>query len=320
MSEVFKYNSEIDNKVKIAVAETLGMSVVSVSKIQEGEVNHVYKINTDKGEFIARIFSSPDWPEIKALELIDKKLTKKNILHADIIYSDKSSKYFPNGFVVDKFVGGKIGWKAIKDGNISFEDFHIRLAKVLKEVHSINFPEYGYIANGIGTSKDFFEHEINELKENLGKLKETDVLPEGISKLIEDKIRSLYNPIRKKFSPVLTHGDPSPANCIWTPNNEVVLVDWDNAMSSIWIRDLAIQTYWGSHLTYLGSLEERRTKLIDAFIRGHRDMGLTQKEVEDAEKIIHIIYSVSLLPYYYLKQQNMDAYAQARNRLMRDLG
>lgn len=316
----FRYNEAIDEKIVTAVQEALDMPVTSAEKIAEGEVNHVYKITTEQGVYIARVFPSGTWPEDGALQFVDTQLQEHSIPCAKIVYYTRDAKHFPHGFMVQEYISGKIGWQAIKDGDVSFEDFHTKLGALLRKVHGISIEKYGYIANGTGTEDDFIEHLIrNEVKNQFAKFNWSGMFPSDIIEKVEVRVKQLLEPYRGTFHPVLTHGDATPSNAIWLDSQEPVLIDWDNALSSIWMRDFMFLTYWGAHMTDFGSLKERREKIMHSLLKGYGPVEYTEREILDIERALHIVLSVMLLPYYFNEQKNMEAFEKAKKRLLDDL-
>ena len=95
----FRYRKSIDRRVKPAVEKVLGLRVLSVSKVKSGEVNHVYKVETNKRTVLVRVFRYETWPEDGKLQWTEKQFVKYHIPHAKLLFYSRNSRWFPNGFM-----------------------------------------------------------------------------------------------------------------------------------------------------------------------------------------------------------------------------
>jgi len=65
---------EIDARVPQAVESALGVKVLSAEWIKLGIINRVYRVETDGGRFVVKVFRSRMWPEEGKLEWLEKQL------------------------------------------------------------------------------------------------------------------------------------------------------------------------------------------------------------------------------------------------------
>ena len=137
MPDIFPYNKSIDKKIKVAVAKVLDTKVLSAHKIKSGEINHVYKVSTSKGFFVARVFRYDDWPENGKLEWIEKQLGRLKVPHAKMVYYSKSKTFFPNGFMISEYVEGVDGTSAVKKGIITEYELYYKFGELSRKIHKI---------------------------------------------------------------------------------------------------------------------------------------------------------------------------------------
>jgi Ser/Thr protein kinase RdoA (MazF antagonist) len=314
---IFHYSQEIDTHIQTTVQEILNSQVISSAKINQGEVNHVYKITTEGAVVIARIFRRPHWPENGKLPWIEEQLSRHNIPHAKTIYYSRESTYFPYGLMISEYIEGKNGIDAIYEGTISFEKFHEQLAQLLKKIHKIEIKKFGQVTQGEGQYDDYIEYRVSKLPSRLNQISDDKDFDHTTTQRVEEVIRKNLQPLQNKLKPVLVHGDPTPDNTIYSSNGQIILIDWDGALSDIWVWDHAWMTYWGSHLSKFGDIEERRQKMRESFIKGYGENDFTADELKRIEKTLHILQAIDLLPYYYQDNKNPEAYNKTKNKLQK---
>lgn len=312
---IFHYSNEIDSQINSAVEKILNTTVVTSSKINQGEVNHVYKVITKDITVIVRVFRRPHWPEDGKLPWIETQLTKYGIPHAKTLYYSRENTYFPYGLMISEYVEGKNGIDAILEGDVPFEEFHEKLAHLLAQIHAIEIKNFGQVNHGAGQFENYIDYRIKKLPSRLDQITEDKDFDTTMTKRIEDAVRKTLEPIEAKLKPVLVHGDPTPDNTIYTPDGQIILIDWDGALADIWLWDYAWMTYWGSHLSKFGDIEERRNKMRESFMKGYGTTTFTLEEIRSIENTLHILQAVDLLPYYYLDHKNPEAYIKTKNKL-----
>ncbi len=314
---LFRYRKSIDHRIKPAVERVLRVRVLGVSKINSGEVNHVYKVQLQKKNVLVRVFRHKDWPEDGKLQWIEKQFRRYGIPHAKMLFYDRSEKRFPNGFMISEFIEGKSAADAIKAGELSTSRFYVEDAKLLEKVHRIKCKKFGYWdGKRLGTKPDFASFYFPRIKRKLDRFKSTKHYDANLAKEVETKVKRLLQPSLKKLKPVLTHGDPGRDNCIWNKEKGLILVDWDNVMSSVWLRDYADLMYWESYAAQLSNVP--KTRMVDAqrsFLKGYGKIEFSKKEIERITSAIFIMKAVDLLPYYYFDQRNMPVFRKTRQRL-----
>ena len=305
--------------IERAVSEALSIRVARLQRIRRGLVNHVYKAETGKGNYIIRIFNYSDWPEDGMLEWIEKQLAKQRIPHAKLVFYTRSKKYFPNGFMISKFIEGADGWTASKRNTISKAARFYGSGKLLCKIHQIQGSKYGSFNKGRGTHKDFIRFKSDYIKPRLQTLIRAKFLPASIKQDFERVIREYLLPFQKRFKPVLIHSDAHGDNLIITPKGNFVLIDWDNARFGIALEDFTNLTAWFPISEAWHSLKQRAIAR-SAFLKGYGDIGFTKKEIAKLEKALHPIYSLGVLKYYFSGLKDMKHAKKIRSYLFRLLG
>ncbi len=299
MPDIFPYNKSIDKKIKVAVAKVLDTKVLTAHKIKSGEINHVYKVSTSKGLFVARVFRYHDWPENGKLEWVEKQLSKLKVPHAKMVYYSKSKTFFPNGFMISEFIPGIDGTKAIKKKIISETKLYFELGSLASKIHKVRIKRYGHINQGKGNLSDYIKLQLGGMKETLKPLVNKKFIDNDPYPAIAKLIRKTFKPLRNKIHPVLLHGDMSETNLIVTKKNKIIIIDWDGARAGIWLADfielsrrqLFNKDSWSKN-PYRGARARK------AFFQGYGKTNFTEQEIIDTEKTLQIIRQARQMHYY----------------------
>jgi Ser/Thr protein kinase RdoA (MazF antagonist) len=307
--DVLRYSPEIDQKVPQAVESSIHTKVLSIQKLTHGEVNHVYKVETIDGTVVIRIFRHKYWPGVVRVKHIEKLLKQVSGGHPKTLFLTDESTIFPNGFMITEFIDGKNGQEAIDQKDVSFEQFHRILFRNLKNIYSVPVSGFGHLNPEQDVCDDYLSFRIDQLNDRFSDMKNSPEFDEVYRVQIEDIFKDLITPLNARIKPVLVHGDPTPLNTIYTREDQVVILDWDNASSNSFMRDIAWLTYWGN------SEEEKNAIRWELLLEEFSDMGFNEEELRTLERINHIGISLDLLPYYHLDQENKEAYELVKKRL-----
>ncbi|HJT26728.1 MAG TPA: aminoglycoside phosphotransferase family protein [Pyrinomonadaceae bacterium] len=275
---------EIDALVPEAVECALSVKVLSAEWIKLGIINRVYRVETGGGRFVVKVFRSRMWPEEGKLEWIEKQLAGLDILYPRTIFSSRDASVFPNGFTIAEHIEGRDAWKAIDDGSLTTERFSEELGRILRGVHSVRVKAYGHLCNGQGVYADFVEQRLAKTTKDVDQIAARD---DDLHDVVRNRTRQRLLPFKDLYRPVLTHGDTNPHNCILTDSGQLALVDWDNAASSIWLRDYA-------HFTYQ-LLNETDESGREAFFNGYGARDLDRETIERIERTFHLIWDYNSL-------------------------
>ncbi len=303
---IYEYSSEIPPLIKEFFKSDLHTEVTNLERIISGEVNYSYKIETSKGVFHVRVFRYKGWPSKEKLYFIDRKLSEASIPHAEIIRIDRSSEYFPYGFMVQEWIEGIPGDKAVKQGVVERDLLLEENAKILRRIHKIKFEHFGFFPfTGDAQSFNTFSPYIlffSGKEGELYKLGQEDITSKSLIESAKEKISDLLEKIDFEVQPRLVHADATSENTIWTKDGPV-LIDWDNARSSCWVYDLAWLTFWSDR--------ERRKNFLDV----HGNFGLNNIQVDLLENMFHLVMSLELLPYFAYGLGNKRRLEKEKSRL-----
>lgn len=312
-----EYSEDIDKKIIKAIKDDLHVHVLSSDRLTGGEFNYSYKITTENGVWIARVFRERNSPTDSKLEWIEKQLSAHQISHAKMIYYSRNQKHFPYGYMVQEFIQGYNGFDAIMQNNISFEEFFNREARLLQKIHSIQTQKFGEIhANGIAEYDTYYELKHATYEKIHSKLNQMDDL---YSK-VHDKVLTYVQRL-EKYSPnlnaCLLHGDPPPGNAIITKTDEIVLIDWDNAISSSWIDEYAGLVIGGAFMWQSPIAEEERIQLIQkAFSNNYKGVDFDDPTLIEIIDILRVLKSYGGLAVHFFQHEDMELYQKAKLRLL----
>jgi len=317
MPKVCRYNKGTDRKIVLAVEDALKTKVIGCVKMQNGAVNHVFKISTAKGDVIARIFKFENWPEDGKLEWIEKSLATRKIPHARLLYFTRDKKYFPHGFMVQEFVPGIDGWDAIRSGFCTIGESYFEKGKILKRIHQIKIKKFGPIKGGKGKSSNFITYKLNRANRLLKRLIKDKAIGD-VTRKFDNKVWEILEPFNKGFKPVLIHGDATRKNTIWSKDNGLILIDWDNAWSGIWLWDFIELSWWWRHLKIWRDKEKRKIAR-KGFFKGYGKIGYTTREIQTLEHGLHLIKSVERLHFFYYDNKNKPFFKIVKMFFLEDL-
>ncbi|MEI6886798.1 MAG: aminoglycoside phosphotransferase family protein [bacterium] len=297
--EITAEREQTEKRELTKVFKKKGLGQINIlTRLTNGEYDRVYRIDrVNDLPLILKIFRNKDEPNREGFGIINTRLVEKGIPTADVLLVEPSSEVFPTGFMVTSFIEGIDVQDAIKkgekEGGTEYPEYYKKLGALMKQVHSITFPKFGFVG---GTEYSTY---VEYMKERLAISFEW-TRPLNIF-TAEDKI-SISNHVLSELEnwsrlpAVLTHGDISPNNCRLNSKNEPVLIDWGDGLSSqIWLYDFSVMTYWMHwiHESQLGDAEKYRTIFLKDY--GKEDLKDSIRSVENA---IHLYYAIGLFSYY----------------------
>ncbi len=315
--KTFRYNKKIDKQITVASAKVLGVLVKRAIKMKHGEVNHVYKVVTDNGNFLVRIFQYRTWPEEGKLKWIEKQLSKHKIPHAKILYYSRSHEFFKFGFMVTEFLEGPNGNQAEKLRKISLSRAFYETGKILKKVHSIKIKKFGSVPSmGISTP-GFVEYKLNSMKSKIGFLERLKAIKPGLYPRIAQNVKQTLLTFNKGFYPVLVHNDANRENAILTPDRGWILVDWDNAYAGAWLEDYADLTYWVNWDRKPTHAKQVHAIIKKNFFKGHGLGGFNLQQIEKIELALHLMKAINMMIYYFNFKHSPKEFRKTKRKLLK---
>lgn len=304
---VFEYTEEIPKQIPKALEEVLGLKVEALHRLKGGEVNYSFRVDTNEGPVIARVFRYESWPREDTLRLVEENLGRLGIRYPRTIYFDRSDRYFQNGFMVGEWIKGMPGYDAIKLGLVTEERMIEEVAKILRRVHTVKFEKFGrppFNRHSKG-EKDFSSYVLKFGGENRFErlVKEGLVLGELIE-LGKSRLQNLLNKIDFVIEPVMVHGDAGPANIIWTSEGPV-LVDWEDMEATSCVYEVAWLSFWEGD------------KIRKPFFKGYGTDNIRMAECGLLESVFHLMLTLKLLPYYAYDLQKKERLESGIDKLQK---
>ena len=169
-NQIFEYTPKIDEKIGEVVPKILNTNVKKIERITQGEVNYVYKIETENKTLLVRVARYKDWPKIDKLIWISGQLAKVEIPHAKVLFSDTSSKYFKSGFMISEWIEGEDGMSLIKRNKLTRKMAVKKIARTLSKTHKIKIEGFGeFNRTGKAIYKTWEESAFSFLEDSLYK-------------------------------------------------------------------------------------------------------------------------------------------------------
>jgi aminoglycoside phosphotransferase (APT) family kinase protein len=308
-------------KVARAVGAAFGVRARAEGRLPVGNVNRVYKVRAAGRAYAVKIFRHADWPEAGKLPWVESRLKLHNVPHAELIYHTREGQHFPHGFSVSEFVEGDNCKAAMREGRLTPAAYSEMAGALLRRVHEVSVPLYGYIGDGVGMDEDFVGWTLAcEVGDSLREIKDGSEPAETLYPLIERKAEPVLRRYESRFKPVLVHADCTPKNAILRAGARdgeapLVLVDWDEAIAGFWVRDYARLTYWYSHDYKDGALAANADEIRDAFLRGYGETDFDRAELAEIESTLHLTQTAGVLSYFY-RVGDAEGFARTRELLL----
>lgn len=302
--------------VKAAVESVLDADARVAGRLPFGNVNEVFKVEAGDRAYAVKVFRQADWPEAGKLPWVESQLIQRGVPHARMIHYTRDAKHFPHGFSVCEFFAGDNCKGLIREGRLTPEAFCERAAALLRRVHAISVPRYGYVGDGRGMDKDFAGWLLRcEVFDNLRKIDDGSTLEETLRPRFELEVEPVLRRFESRFRPVLVHHDCKPKNGLLDSEGRFTFVDWDEAFAGFWVMDYASLTYWHS---YIFKSDEPRDAgaFKEAFFRGYGAVDFDWDELRALEWALHTAQAVGALSYLYAAG-DARGYKRERELLMR---
>ncbi|HEX8499109.1 MAG TPA: aminoglycoside phosphotransferase family protein [Pyrinomonadaceae bacterium] len=307
-----------EDEVKAAAESALGAEARVAGRLDFGNVNDVYRVEAGGRAYALKVFRHADWPEPGKLPWVEASLARAGVPRARMVHYTREAGHFPHGFSVSEFVEGENCKRAVRRGSLSPAAYFGLAGALLKRVHSVGLPLYGYIGGGGGRYEDFVGWLLDcDVRDGLCWVDDGTRPLETLYPLIERAVGPALRRHESRFRPALVHGDCNPKNGVLTPDGGLVLVDWDEAVGGFWVKDYAGLTYWYSYMREGGGghggagLEEARA----SFFRAYGEPGFDAGELREMERALHVSMAAGEMSYLY-KFGDAHAYARARARLL----
>ena len=307
-----------EEDVKAAAVSVLGAEAHVAGPLDFGNVNSVYKVEAGGRAYALKVFTYEGWPERGKLPWVESSLSRGGVPHARLIHYTREAEHFPHGFSLSEFVEGENCKAAVRRGSMTPAGYFGLAGALLKKVHAVSLPRYGYIGDGEGMYEDFTGWLLDcDVKDCLRWVDDGTRPIETLLPSIERKIEPVLRRYVKRFTPALVHGDCNPKNGLLTESGGLLLVDWDEAIAGLWVCDYAGLTYWYAHMHEGGGrggdagLEEARA----SFFRAYGEPDFDGEELREIEWALHVAMASGEMSYLY-KVGDAKGYARSRALLL----
>ena len=308
-----------EDDVKAAAESVLGAGVHVAGRLDFGNVNSVYRVAAAGRSYALKVFTHADWPERGKLPWVESVLARGGVPRARLVHYTREAGHFPHGFSLCEFVEGENCKAAIRRGGLTPAAYFELAGALLKRVHAVSLPLYGYIGDGGGMCEDFVGWLLGcDVRDGLREVDDGTRPADTLYALIERKTGPALRRYESRFRPSLVHGDCTPKNGVLTGEGLLVLVDWDEAVGGFWVRDYAGLTYWYSYTRKDGGEpgDAGAGEARAAFFRGYGEPGFDADELREIERALHTAMAAGEMSYLY-KAGDAPGYAKTRERLLR---
>jgi aminoglycoside phosphotransferase (APT) family kinase protein len=306
-----------EGDLEAAAESVLGAPARVSGRLDFGNVNSVYRVEAGGLPYALKVFTYDDWPEPGKLPWVESGLARRGVPRARLVHYTREAGRFPHGFSLSEFVEGENCKAAVRRGSLTPAAYFGLAGALLRKVHGISLPRYGYIGAGEGTYDDFAGWVIDCGVGDCLRWVEDGTRPaETLLPLIERKVGPVLSRYESRFKPSLVHADCNPKNGLLTGGGGLVLVDWDESVAGFWVWDYAGLTYWYSHMRKDGGppgdtgLDEARA----SFFRAYGQPEFEEAEMRELEWAMHTAMAAGEMSYLY-KVGDAQGYARSHSLL-----
>ena len=305
-----------------AFEAALGVEARAAVPLPFGDVNRVYKVEAGARAYALKVFRHAGWPEAGKLPWVESQLTLRGVPHARTLHYTRDGSHFPHGFSVCEFVEGENCKAAIREGRLAPAAYAEMAGALLRRVHEVVVPLYGYIGDGGGMYDDYVGWTLDcEVLDSLREIDDGSAPAETLYPRIERRVEPALRRYESRFTPALLHVDCTPKNAVLSAGGSsggespLVLVDWDEAVAGFWVRDFASLTYWYSYTYKDGAMSARADEIRDAFLRGYGETEFDRAELSEIESALHVTQAAGELSYLY-RVGDARGFARTRGLLL----
>src|ERR1044071_3238755 len=307
-----------EEDLKAAAESVLGAPVRVAGRLDFGNVNRVYRVLAGGRAYALKVFTYDGWPEPGKLPWVETRLARAGVPHARLVHYTRGAGRFPHGFSLSEFVEGENCKAAVRRGALTPAAYFGLAGALLRQVHSVGLPLYGYVGDGRGTCEGFADWLLGcDVKDNLGWVDDGTRPAETLLPLIERRVGSVLRRHESRFKPALVHADCNPKNGVLTAGGDLVLVDWDEAIAAFWVWDYAGLTYWYSYMRKdgVGPVDVGLAGARASFFGSYGETGFDEDELREIERALHVAMAAGEMSYLY-KVGDAPGYERSRALLL----
>jgi aminoglycoside phosphotransferase (APT) family kinase protein len=235
------------------VEQALGLRISGWAPMSGGQ-NPTYQLAVEgQPRYLLKVPLRRGYPSVANLQVCYNLLQQAGLRDYRIVYHSAGSEIVPYGFFVQPWLDGQ----ALDPdaGNEGDPFWLVDFITVLRQVHTIQMPGFGYLAHGpqYASLQDYFDHMDEVVDHSFGQVLETgasiwDLDRQGVTSpgfLASSfaAVRALAQRIQCPAMPVLLHGDMLPGNLLYTAQGPMLL-DWDESRAGWWVYEIARTLYY----------------------------------------------------------------------------
>lgn len=287
--------------------------IKSFEKVHQGEVNQTYILNTQKSKFVLR-YKDFDFSYGSDQAKISELLSTKDIRQAKVVYfnNNPADKYCVE---IQEYVEGTPANIAIKEGNLSYEEYYFKVGRLLKRIHSISLNKFGYLNKSNSNDEDYLRYLLKRMDRHILEINDYQKDFKIVHEPIVDYITNVMHSIKLEIEPRLIHSDPSPDNVILKSDNDIILIDWDDARADFWMRDLAWLTFYSDYNDEVYRISPKQQMILNSFSKGYGGYKIEDREFHELLKMLHLFLSLQMIDYYMTETQNFKWTNKCKSRL-----
>jgi len=237
------------------VEHAFGLPISGWTSVSNGQ-NLTYQLFVDgkpHPRYLLKIPKRRGYPSVANLRVCYDLLQQAGLGDYRIVYHSAGSEIVPYGFFVQPWLEGQ----ALDPdaGNEGDPFWLVDFIAVLRQVHTIQMPGFGYLADGpqYASLQDYFVHmdevvdhsfgQVLEVGASIWELDRQGITSPGFLERTFAAVREQAQRIQSPVTPVLIHGDMLPGNLLYTAQGPM-LFDWDESRAGWWVYEIARTLYY----------------------------------------------------------------------------
>ncbi len=291
------------NAIEKIVSEIFNCNATEIRQFENVANNSVYSFKCNGKSYVFKLYRNEYWPEDGKLQFVNQLLLKNDIPCTELIVFTRDNPEFPNGYLIEQELNG-IAADKLQFAQSDEVEFYKKLAVLVSNIHRTHIKGFGYIGDGEGDSESMYSFFDDEFDDRTEALIEKGLYTEAE---LQEMKNVLLNTLKRfdDLPSVLCHGDLSKKNVIVQDNGELVLIDWDDAMSYNWMADIARFTFWMK----MNYSEQDYSLFRNSFLGSYK--GPRKDEFAIFEKAFHIYISLDFLNFaIHIGDSNIQQFAK----------
>jgi hypothetical protein len=290
----------VEDIIKLKAQKALGEKIDNIIRLENVPLNKVWFVSSEGKDYVFKEYVSDECPEKGKIPFVYKKLDEYGIHHARLIEYAEHDEDFPCGYIIEERLPG-VSADRLDYTDEQLEKMFAKYAKLTASYHGVKIDGCGYIGSGVPDADTLSRHLSRifeyELDDNIKPLIESGAITQNEYDRAKEII--LYNISAFDCIPSsLTHGDMSLKNII-VYDDELIVIDWDDARALPWICDIARFVIWLKQSYF----EAKAMRFKTVFFDNYTDRN-GQILFEQAEPYLNLYYILDYMIWRYDVDKN----------------